>query len=86
MCLGRTAEEVAAANFAESFNTGANKPNAEIMPYNPAEDDMFWVIETDGHHTLRTFMSITLSCQPGKWQQDPNGALYFMRHPEDGQA
>ncbi|TKA29475.1 hypothetical protein B0A50_03488 [Salinomyces thailandicus] len=54
----------------------------KVQPVDVKEDQMFWVVELDGTHTLRSFMDVKEL--KGEWKKDPryDDAYYFLREEE----
>ncbi|KAK4988925.1 hypothetical protein LTR66_007186 [Elasticomyces elasticus] len=76
--LGRTKAQVDEDNMKIAMHE-VNKPT-EWRPKPNSDDQMFWVVEVDGTHTLRTFQTIEGDLQPGKWVSDQRfGSFYFVR-------
>lgn len=82
--LGRTKRQVDEDNLKIAKHEGINKPN-DVVPEDAKPDQLFWVVETDGTNTLRTFQSINGGVLGnGKWKIDPrHGNAYFVREKED---
>lgn len=82
--VGRTKKQVEEDNIKIAINEGIYKPN-DIMPKDAKPDQLFWVVETDGGHSLRTFLDINEGIVgKGKWKIDPRyGNAYFVKEKED---
>ncbi|WPH03916.1 Hypothetical protein R9X50_00679900 [Acrodontium crateriforme] len=79
--LGRTKAQVEADNMEIAAREGANDRRS-AQPVGINDDQMLWVAELDGSHTLRMFGSIKEL--KGEWMVDPRfGSWYFVRAAED---
>lgn len=55
-----------------------------MKPRDAKDDQLFWVVELDGSHTLRQFKTIEEDLGTGKWSVDPRyGNAYFVREKKD---
>ncbi|KAI7163774.1 hypothetical protein KC316_g12926 [Hortaea werneckii] len=82
---GRTKAEVDEDNMKIAAK-GDAYGKRKIQPVGVKEDQMFWVVELDGSHTLRTFLDIKEL--KGDFKKDPRyeDAYYFVREAEEEEA
>ncbi|KAI6861989.1 hypothetical protein KC343_g15694 [Hortaea werneckii] len=79
---GRTKAEVDEDNMKIAAKEDAYGKR-KIQPIGVKDDEMFWVVELDGSHTLRTFLDIKEL--KGDFKKDPRyeDAYYFVREAEE---
>ncbi|GAD93562.1 predicted protein [Paecilomyces variotii No. 5] len=75
---GPTKKEVEEQNAKIAGKVGVTKP-AQLIPYEAADGQQWWVRELDGSFTLRTTNDIMENCQPGRWAYASAGYPYFVR-------
>ncbi|KAJ9408583.1 hypothetical protein DTO045G8_3531 [Paecilomyces variotii] len=75
---GPTKKDVEEQNAKIAEKVGATKP-AQLIPYEAADGQQWWVRELDGSFTLRTTNDIMENCQPGRWAYANAGYPYFVR-------
>ncbi|KAK5683099.1 hypothetical protein LTS10_004630 [Elasticomyces elasticus] len=80
--IGRTKAQVDEDNMKLAKTEGAYDKR-KVVPVGVKEDQMMWCVETDGSHTLRTFISIKEL--KGEWKKDPRfeESWYFVREEEE---
>ncbi|KAK4541099.1 hypothetical protein LTR36_008324 [Oleoguttula mirabilis] len=78
---GRTKAEVEEDNMKIASKEGAYDKR-KVVPQ-VKDDQMMWVVETDGSHTLRTIVNI--KDLKGEWKKDPRyeDSYYFVREEEE---
>ncbi|KAK5134749.1 hypothetical protein LTR08_006124 [Meristemomyces frigidus] len=78
---GRTKAEVEEDNMKIASREGAYDKR-KVVPVGMKDDQMMWVVELDGSHTLRTY--VTIKDLKGEWKKDPRyeDAYYFVREEE----
>ncbi|KAK5120853.1 hypothetical protein LTR85_005920 [Meristemomyces frigidus] len=77
---GRSKAEVEEDNMKIASKEGAYDKRKVVPQVN--DDQMMWVVETDGSHTLRTF--VNTKELKGEWKKDPRyeDSYYFVRDEE----
>ncbi|KAL1304208.1 hypothetical protein AAFC00_000630 [Neodothiora populina] len=82
--VGRTKKQVDEDNIKIAVSEHLYCFNS-VVPKDVKPDQLFWVIETDGSNTLRTFYAIDSGgLGKGVWKIDPRyGNAYFVRARED---
>ncbi|KAK3679682.1 hypothetical protein LTR78_000058 [Recurvomyces mirabilis] len=75
---GRTKKQVEEDNMILAAKVGAYDKR-KVVPTGVKDEQMMWCVETDGSHTLRTFVSI--KGLKGEWKKDPRfeESYYFVR-------
>ncbi|KAK4565944.1 hypothetical protein LTR86_003793 [Recurvomyces mirabilis] len=79
---GRTKKQVEEDNMILAAKVGAYDKR-KVVPTGVKDEQMMWCVETDGSHTLRTFLSIKEL--KGEWKKDPRfeESYYFVREEEE---
>ncbi|OJD32946.1 uncharacterized protein BKCO1_34000108 [Diplodia corticola] len=79
--FGRTSNEVYRDNMVYStrrHGSDSRRGDQEMVPRDPADDQMFYVKELDGHWTLRSYNTIENDLRPGYWDKY-HGRAHFVR-------